>query len=967
MSTRGWRAPGWTAAAVVLAAGCGPPVVDLPVTVRGHLELRIGDRGETAPLLLGLREDAGEGDVGLCVTLPDARDTSRWEGTLRFDGRPSPTGAGPPAARLGRTLCFDGRVPADLEPSAALPLCLEVHDLYDGSRFRLPCAAVAYLPRRTEAFRAATARRAALLARIGDLSAGELSAELDALATEVAGDGFPMMAVNLELIAVHYLTQQGTAESRTEAQRRLTSLPDWVERPEAGTVGATVAFQRAELQRTAGAGEAAWRHLEEADRRFLRLASPRRFTVAMRQASMLARRGAGREARRLLRSALADCRRLAACPAEVEVQAQSDLAWYVALDPDATEQELEEAARTFEEAAARLAAGRFVRERAIQRINHGFVLLRLGRDPAPHLAAARELLAEGGDGELTRRLLDWTELAAGLHALGGGDPGGAVERCRPLTGRDDALIATWALSCVGRAERLRGDLAAADRAFTLAVGRHAIAPAAGGSAGDVSPGPRAEDFAHAARVAVERGEPGRAWRLLDDLDRLTGHEEARRACGADADEEERARRSEADREARALQRELAAAGEALGGARDESLEPLREHLRVRLRELTRRWPGCAPSPSPDASGPGLRALPLEDEVILLQRDGDGTVRVARRTSLPRRRLGELADRLDEAMAERELDEAGWRELAEPLAAALLPPDPDRLEPVTAYSLHGPLQRVPVAALPLPPGSTPEGHRWLGEATAVALRPAAAPASSAIPSNGGAPLFVIDPRGDLASRSGLEPLYRSLFPRARVLAGEEATAEALLAALPDAAWVHVDAHGGHEPGFPELSSLRMADRPLPMLELAARVGQERPLGQRFVNLGACRTGRWPVTADSGRYGIGGLLVRLGVPFVLAAAGDLDDRVAAAFNRDFNRRIAAGESVPDAYRGALRAVARRHPPAGWAPLLLLRGAGGGAEIDPPTDRGAEIASRATPPEEEADPRAQPAVRSDGEASP
>ena len=349
-------------------------------------------------------------------------------------------------------------------------------------------------------------------------------------------------------------------------------------------------------------------------------------------------------------------------------------------------------------------------------------------------------------------------------------------------------------------------------------------------------------------------------------------------------------------------------------------------------------------------------------MILLQRDRDGAVRLARRTELPRRRLRDLGDRVDEAMAGRRLDEAGWRDLVSPLAAALLPPDLERLEPVTAYSLHGPLQRVPVAALPLPPAATPDGHRWLGEATAVALRPAAVPAPPASRPTGGAPLFVVDPRGDLASRSDLEGLYRTLFPGARVLAGEDATAAALLAALPDAAWVHVDAHGGHEPGFPELSALRMADRPLPMRELAGR-----PLTHWFVNLSACRTGRWPITADSGRYGIGGLLVRLGVRFVVASAADLDDRVAAEFNREFYRRVAGGDGVPDAYRRSLGAVSRRHPPPSWAPLLLLQGSGGGTGGGGPETESAEIAARPTPSGEEADRRARLPGGSEGKATP
>jgi CHAT domain-containing protein len=316
----------------------------------------------------------------------------------------------------------------------------------------------------------------------------------------------------------------------------------------------------------------------------------------------------------------------------------------------------------------------------------------------------------------------------------------------------------------------------------------------------------------------------------------------------------------------------------------------------------------------------------------------------------------------------------------PLANALLPADPWGVGPVTTYILHGPLQGAPVAALPLPARNSVSGTRsatWLGQITAVAVQPAAAslfsppevavqpaavslasppemamqPATVSLASPPGAklhgvtrdvevrpgasqvhsldpgpdelPIFVIDPQGDLAGASALVPFYARLFPHARILQGRAATVAELRRSLDEAVWLHLDTHGLYEAGFPELSALVLADRPISLMELA-----DLPVPRLFANLSACHSGTWPTTSDSGRYGIAGQLVRRGVPWAIASITELDDAVAQDFNRSFYKLLSAGSSVADAYRGALTNLAERRSPSAWAPLLLLKGAGPGA---------------------------------------
>jgi CHAT domain-containing protein len=243
--------------------------------------------------------------------------------------------------------------------------------------------------------------------------------------------------------------------------------------------------------------------------------------------------------------------------------------------------------------------------------------------------------------------------------------------------------------------------------------------------------------------------------------------------------------------------------------------------------------------------------------------------------------------------------------------------------VTTFALHGALQLLPLAALPLP--APLGGRRFLGEVTTVAIATAGARAAGA----GGPaqhPLFVVDPTEDLGGAERSLAAYRRWFPDGQVLRGAAATRAAVRGALAGALWLHVDAHASYDPVFPEMSRLELADGPLSLMEWS-----RLPAPRRFANLSGCRTASWPTTADSGQYGLGGLLTRLGAGWVVATRGPIPDDAAFRYNQELYGAIAAGASVPAAHAAALAALRARQPPRVWGAILLLRAAGtaGGPE--------------------------------------
>ena len=871
-------------AALVLALGaCGSPraplVVDPRPVFRGHDDLMVS-ADSAIPHVLGRSRS-----IGICVDAAPGADTSQWEARLLGGGFVAP------AARLGTTLCFENAVPQELNDGAA-SLCTELRDRFDGRTQRLPC-----VPFR---FDADDRGLRELEGRIPDAVAAGSSDRIDALAGQARDQGFPALALRVRLIAAYTLRREGSETARAEAGSRLREEPPWIGAPAASRWAGQLDYERAMLALDLRAGLArCWSDLRSAERRFRVCAERKWIAVVGKQAEVLSRAGALGEAKERLRAAIEACGAAPCDPALVRA-AQNTLAWLVISDPDAGREELASCERSLEDLLDGDRAPREPLEHANLLLNLAFARLRRGEPPEAPLLQARERIGRPVSSR-ARELAGWADLVEGRRALAAGAPAraAAIGDRVGATGESGRLRAAG-LSCAAAAyRRLAARGAEADRIARALVLQASPAATDLGQDVPLGPGQRAEDVYAAARLEVDRGRPDAAWSILRGLDA-----EAAVASGpapptlaplaATLDDLERP--ASAPRRA---QRE---------GIRRETLDTMQEIVRAARSE-----------PGGGGAEPAFRALPLDDEIVVLRRTDAGAV-LYRRTPMRRPDLVETIRATRAAIERGEADDARWIARLEPLARALAP-RPEDLGPVTTFAMHGILQEIPLAALPV--GSGP-ARRWLGELTTVAWCPAGAGTRERGPrASPGEAVFVIDPREDLG--------VSSPPAGARVLRGAAATRESLRSALARGRWLHVDAHARYEPAFPELSTILLADGLLTGQELAAWAS-----GLEFANLSGCETGRSPVSADSGRFGLAGLLARGGVAWVVGSRAALPNGLAIQFNRELYAGLSGGADVPEAFRRALDAVRAKHPASRWAPLLLLH-------VDPPGSGGQTGAGR------------------------
>ena len=894
------------AAFLIAATGCAPDeptslLAGVEITPWGHRELHIDPNGDHLPLLLD-----PEPRFGICLAVPATRDTSQWSARLSIDTfRESAPIA--PTVQVGQHLCFDRAIPVD-RPTGRL--CPEIVDGYDGSRDRLDCLPYRY---RDEAdLDDDLNQRMLSLLRDRSLSLERRIEGLDELAETARNAALPFRAMRMELVAAYYERRAG--ESRwAAASARLAEAPAWIDAPIAAEWSGQLNYERALFAVSQGRLEHAWAHLDAAAEAYARIVSPRHITAVMKQSEILARLGAVAEGRERLATALEACDSTT-CESRLVRAASNALVWLILQDASAGDAELRTAVELTLTALDQSKASFHSLERANTLINLAFAQLRLNEEPAEAIESARRLLV-GPDaaGARATTLKGWTLLVESLWHLENGRPASAREGCQALIeAKHPPHLQAWAQSCLGAAHRELGALDEAGTAYARALLIHEAADSETLQSSGLGTGRRAEDFYAAARVAVERGHPDEAWRLLWSLDARSTLERPGERCAA----------PEALRqEAAQLATQLDSLEQPAGPDRRRQREATHRLLSRRLQAIARRLADC------HATGPlvpdtvDFRAVALDDEILLLQRGSDGRARLHRRSAFPRRRLLDLLAKIDATVSDGTLDATAWSSLVAPLADALLPDERD-LGAVTTFALHGPLQHVPLGALPR--RTEANGPRWLGDETLVVYRPAGAmaPAVPALPVDGPsqaerAPLFVVDPSSNLPAAAALLDDYRQALPRARMITGAEATRARFLELLPHAGWLHVDAHVRFDAAFPELSRLVLADGWLLAQSLSLPEGR-----LRFANLSACRSGRWPTTADSGRFGLAGHLNRRGVPWVVGARGELRDRLAADFNRALYSELATGRDLPESLRNALQSVRKSHPPASWANLLLLQ---------------------------------------------
>jgi CHAT domain-containing protein len=172
---------------------------------------------------------------------------------------------------------------------------------------------------------------------------------------------------------------------------------------------------------------------------------------------------------------------------------------------------------------------------------------------------------------------------------------------------------------------------------------------------------------------------------------------------------------------------------------------------------------------------------------------------------------------------------------------------------------------------------------------------------------------------------LEELYGA---RARVVAGEAAAPESLLAGLARYRILHVGGHALANPSNPLQSSLLLAARrdhgESGVLYMREVVGAADSRTQLAV-LSACRSAAGAATPGEGVAGLVWPFFSRGVPMIVASLRDVEDRESAALFTDFYRRLAAGTPPLAALRQAQldqlvlnRRAARRS--FGWASFQL-----------------------------------------------
>ncbi|MCB1033539.1 MAG: CHAT domain-containing protein [Acidobacteria bacterium] len=909
--------------AFLFAGGCGQPAkleVEISTRIRHHQELILEEGAPPVPLFLGY-----EAPLSLCLATEPGIDTSQWEVRLELDGTALTSDFLPPSVGLGRVLCFDTPVPQDRGKPRRATLGGVLRDRFDGARRRLPEVRIALDPD-DSAYRE-TRRRILDVARSQELSPDSIAERLLAEARSEERQ-YPQLSVRARLMAAYFLRRSDQAESLRRVREELISMPGWILEEEAAFWGSQVALARADL----ALGKDwnlydAWIHLREAEELQATIADPTHIETVRRQSEILVRVDAAGEGIARLGTAIEDCERWP-CARTLLLGAQVTLGWLTLLDPQADTADYLKARRASEAALKEISADEDSRERANLLVNLGHLQLLLGEDPEPKLREAEALLEVARETTGRREVEGWIGIVRGSEALSSKDPARALEVCLELTKEaEEPLVAAWSWGCTARALRLQGNLALASEAFDQALRIHGYAtPQRLGQSIALGISRRTEDYYGAARLAADRGDPATTWDLLALLDRLNERTATGKPCSAEIPVETAAHR----RERRRLFDELAGLEGSTIELRRSQREALEKSLRQRVQELWRQYAACRDPGDASAAEPRFRAFVVEDELLLLELDPQQGPRLVRRSTVDvpdlRRRLREATSRAD---GQPPLEDGRWRFLLEPVARALVPPHPESLEAETTFALHGLLQDVPLAALPVEAAHESEFH-WFAQLTVPVYQPAL-PAPETSRFSDGSPLFLVDPRGNLLSPQ-VEETYHELSPASRVLYGAAATSEAFRQALGHARWLHVDAHGRFDPVYPELSSLQLADRPVTFIELA-----ELPVALRFANLSSCLTGRWPITADSGHYGIAGLLVQKGVPWVIASRSELDNRFAEAFNLAFYSSLGESDDVSLAYGKALEAVRARFPASVWGSLLLL---------GHPTPRGATSAEGHSP---------------------
>lgn len=265
-----------------------------------------------------------------------------------------------------------------------------------------------------------------------------------------------------------------------------------------------------------------------------------------------------------------------------------------------------------------------------------------------------------------------------------------------------------------------------------------------------------------------------------------------------------------------------------------------------------------------------------------------------------------------AAAVRALDHANAR-----LDAQLLAPlDLDSACPLVVVPT-GALHRLAWSLLPSCAGRSvevaPSAALWAKASTSAAVPDARGDeaGNEAGHAVGNAVVLVAGP--GLPGAAGEVRALQQAYPEARCLSDDEATVEAVAAALDGAATAHVAAHGTFRSDNPMMSSLRLADGPLTVYDLERL---RRPPA-RLV-LSACDAAVSDVRVGDELMGVAAALLGLGTTSVVAAVMAVPDEATRVFMLDFHACLRKGMGPAEALNRAQDDAPDRHTVAAFVCL-------------------------------------------------
>jgi CHAT domain-containing protein len=168
---------------------------------------------------------------------------------------------------------------------------------------------------------------------------------------------------------------------------------------------------------------------------------------------------------------------------------------------------------------------------------------------------------------------------------------------------------------------------------------------------------------------------------------------------------------------------------------------------------------------------------------------------------------------------------------------------------------------------------------------------------------------------------------ALYPRPKLLLGQDATKVRFMAEIEGHAVVHFAGHSLVHPSEPLLSQLALAPSPGDSGSLRALdLYRLRPVHTRLVVLSACESGSRQTRGAEGVTGLASHFLALGIPTVVASLWSVADRPTALLMASFHRHFRGGEDATDALRSAQLELLRHsdpvlRSPASWGAFAVF----------------------------------------------